>query len=167
MIVIADIRPEVGGSRTVQLIIPHRDGGVVRAQHFRLQHERHDQSVQRLSQLGTSGHPVALRAAGDVQSVPAGHILQPVQRKMFRELGGRDEGQHARSRQPLVNRLRRLGSRDHVGLAGFVLAGVDAANVLIHVTRRGLIVRLFTDLFADLVPQLPATRAATFSSSSS
>ena len=65
-------------------------------------------------------HPGAHRAAGDVDLLTLEDVFQPVQRQVIAQLAHDHVGQQARPRQPLVDRLRRLGGRCDVRVVAVV-----------------------------------------------
>ena len=154
MLVVADIGPEVRRACAVQLLIPHWYGGIIGAQHLRSECPADDELIQPTGQPGAGGHPITLRAAGDVDPVTTVTSSRRLS-QMFGQLGGRDERQHPRRGQPLFDRLRRLRRRHHVGRAIFVLAGVDITHMLLDVERRRLEFQLLINLLADFHSQLP------------
>ena len=110
-------------------LVAHRHGGVVGVQHLRLQHPVLEQLPERRQQLGRraaiQSHIVE---RGSLTPEPFETLLGAVQRNVILILVDDDLGQQARSRQPLVERLRRLGGDGDVAFAA--LAGVLDALVL-------------------------------------
>ena len=101
---LGDVRPEAPLAAPFLAAAEQGHGRVVGPQHGRLQQQLFLPLIERPQQFGGRLHPIALRAAGDVQAVPREEVFLAVQRQVVAELGDDDLSDQSRSGDAAGNR---------------------------------------------------------------
>jgi len=105
MFLVPQVDPEPSGLRGAgKPPIQNVHRRVVGVDHPGLQHFCDHQIVKRLENIGTLGHPVAHRRAGDVDVVALQDPFQPMQRKMIAIFADDHVRQQPRCGEPFLNR---------------------------------------------------------------
>ena len=112
----------------------HGHGRIVGPQHGRLKHQLFLPLVERPQQFGRRLHPIAQRAARDVQAVTREEVFLTIERQVVAELGDDDLSDQPRSGDAASNRPHGRRRARHAVFA--VPAGVLGSHVDVHFELR-------------------------------